>query len=260
MRTPDDSALHAPEFPPKMRWLNVSLLRMDQQIGRPVLVEFWDFARINSRRTMPYVRAWHERYSELGLRVIGVHTPGYSFGRDDEVVAAAVEQLGVTWPVVLDPDLIVWHTYGNKGWPARYLFDAGGLLRYVHYGEGDYAAAEEAIQELLMTQAPDLELPPPLAPVRPEDAPGVMLEPQTADIVLPGDAERVELTGEWHAGGDFLEATTPGATATARWTGGSAWAVLSGTAEAGLYETGGTVTTEAPGLRLHGFQFLPAAP
>lgn len=232
------------------------MLRMDQQIGRPVLVEFFDFARINSLRTLPYVKAWHDRYAERGLRVISVHSPGYSFGRDPELVDRAVERLGIDWAVAHDPDFRVWIEYGNKGWPARYLFDAGGILRYVHYGEGDYEQAELAIQELVGGG----DLPDPLDPVRPEDAPGVLLEPQSADIALPADRDRLDLTGDWNAGADYLEAATAGATATARWTGGSAWAVLSGTAEPGVHETDGTVTAEAPGLRLHGFQFLPAPP
>ena len=256
MRTPAEAQLHAPEFPPKLRWSGVAMLRMDQQIGRPVLVEFFDFARVNSLRTLPYVKAWHERYAERGLRVISVHSPGYSFGRDPELVERAVERLGIDWAVAHDPDFQVWITYGNKGWPARYLFDAEGILRYVHYGEGDYEECELAIQELVGGD----DLPDPLDPVRPEDAPGVLLEPQSADIALPADRARLELTGDWHAGADYLEAATAGATATATWTGGSAWAVLSGTAEPGVHETDGTVIADAPGLRLHGFQFLPALP
>ena len=232
------------------------MLRMDQQIGRPVLVEFWDFARINSLRTLPYVKAWHERYAQHGLRVIGVHSPGYSFGRDPELVERAVERLAIDWAVALDPDYAVWLTYGNKGWPARYLFDAEGILRYVHYGEGDYEECELAIQEQLDVD----DLPDVLEPVRPEDEPGVLLEPQSADIKLPGDASRLELGGEWDAGEDWLEARTAGATARATWTGGSAWAVLSGAAEPGLHETDGLVTAEQPGVRVHGFQFLPEAP
>jgi len=87
-----------------MDWLNVAFLRMDRLMGRnAALVEFWDFARINSLRTLPYLKAWHERYYDSGLRVIGVHCPGYSFGRDQETVAAAVERLGIEYAVLLDP-------------------------------------------------------------------------------------------------------------------------------------------------------------
>jgi hypothetical protein len=262
VRLPDDAGIYAPEFPPRLDWLNVAFLRIDKLLGQnAVLVEFWDFARVNSLRTMPYLRAWHERYRPQGLRVIGVHSPGYSFGRDSSVVADAVAALDVPYAVCLDPDFTVWREYGNRGWPGRYLFDRRGLLRYVHYGEGDYLDCELAIQDLLREIDPDAELPAPLDPLRPEDAPGVVLEAQTADVALPADRERLELVRSWLDGPDYIEAEDAGAGATARFSAGGAWAVLSGgeLERPGLYETGGTVVADHPGLRLHGFQFTPAA-
>src|SRR5947209_15451826 len=146
---------------------------MDKLIGsHAVLIEFWDFARVNSVRTIPYLKAWHERYSEHGLRVIGVHSPGYSFGRDPDTVRRAVARLELDYAVVLDPALEIWRLYGNRGWPGRYLFDRRSRLRYLHYGEGDYDGTELAIQELLR-EIEDFAAPEPLAPLRPEDAPGV---------------------------------------------------------------------------------------
>jgi hypothetical protein len=252
----------APEFPPEMDWLGVAFLRMDRLLGNGgVLVEFWDFARVNSLRTLPYLREWHARYESAGLRTVGVHSPGYSFGRDPEVVAAAVERLGIEYPVLLDPELQVWHTYGNQGWPGRYLFDRRGLLRFAHYGEGAYAETELAIQELLTEADEDFSAPDPMAPVRPEDEPGALMEPQTADVVLPAERERLELVRDWTDGVDWIEAADAGAAATASFTAGSAWAVLSGgDREPGLYETDGTVEAADPGLRLHGFQFTPVPP
>lgn len=241
-----------------MEWLNVAFLRMDRLLGRScVLIEFFDTARVNSQRTLPYVRGWHDRYAASGLRVIGVHTPGYSFGRDREVVERAVRALEIEHAVLLDPDFVVWRQYGNKGWPARYLFDRRGVLRYMHYGEGDYAATERAIGEVLLELDPDLELPEPLAPVRPDDAPGALLEPQTADVTLPGERGRLELVRDWTDGEDYIEAADAGGAATVEFTAGGAWAVLSGPVEPGLYETDGTVVAPEPGLRLHGFQFTP---
>jgi hypothetical protein len=118
-----------------------------------------------------------------------------------------------------------------------------------------------AIQECLRELDPDAGLPEPLAPLRPEDAPGVLLEPQTADIALPADRERVELVRDWTDGGDFIEAADAGAAASFRFRAGGAFAVLSGAGvEPGLYETDGTVTAENPGLRLHGVQFTPLPP
>jgi hypothetical protein len=255
--------IHAPEFPPGMDWLNVAFLRMDRLRGRGVaLVEFWDFARVNSLRTLPYLREWHLRYHEAGLRVIGVHSPGYSFGRDPEPVRAATERLAIPYAVLLDPALSVWRLYGNRGWPGRYLFDRRGVLRYVHYGEGDYLDCERAIQETLAELGAGFDAPEPMDPVRPEDEPGVLLEPQTADIALPGDADRLDLVRDWLTGEDYLEAEDAGAAARFTYSGGGAFAVLSGADRApGLYEVSdGAVVADDPGLRLHGIQFTPAPP
>jgi hypothetical protein len=263
LRVPPGEGIYAPEFPPKLDWLNVAFLRMNQLLGgHAVLVEFWDFARVNSLRTMPYMKGWHARYGRDGLRVIGVHSPGYSFGRERDTVARAVERLEVPYAVVLDPDFSVWREYGNRGWPARYVFDRRGLLRYYHYGEGDYADAEMAIQEVVREIDPELDMPEPLPPLRPEDAPGAMLEAQTDDVALPAQRERLELVRSWLDGPDYIEAEDAGAGATARFDAGGAWAVLSGAGveEPGLFETDGTVVAEHPGLRLHGFQFTPRAP
>jgi hypothetical protein len=260
VRLPVESEAYAPEFPPNLQWLGVSFLRMDRQIGRPVLVEFFDFARINSIRTLPYTLAWHERYSPAGLRVIGVHTPGYSFGRDPSVAVPAIEQLGIPYAIVLDPDFLIWREYGNRGWPARYLFDRRGVLRQVHFGEGEYDETEQMIHELLVETDPEVELPAPMEPLRPEDRPGAEMEPQTADVVLPADAERVQLTGAWSEGTDYLEAQEAGATAAVAFRAGEAYAVLSGGAPSGLHRTDGAVTAPEAGLRLHGFQFTPLQP
>jgi hypothetical protein len=256
MRPHPEAEIYAPEFPRSLEWLNVAFLRMNTLHGRGVaLVEFWDFARINSLRTLPYLTEWHNRYSEAGLRVIGVHTPGYSFGRDRDTVARAVERLEIPFAVALDPDYEVWREYGNKGWPGRYLFDREGKLALLHYGEGEYEDTELAIGEVLGI---DVE---PMAPLRPEDAPGALLEPQTADIALPAGRDRLDLVRDWTDGEDFIEAADAGAAARFTFTAGGAYAALSGgDVEPGLYEVDGTVEAESPGLRLHGVQFTPVPP
>ena len=263
MRPPRDEDLYAPEFPKGLGWHNVATLRMQQLIGRQaVLLEFWDFARINSLRTLPYLVAWHERYADAGLRVIAVQSPGYSFGRDPEVAGRALDRLGVPFAVALDPDFAVWRQYGNRGWPGRYVFDQRGILRYFHYGEGDYGGTEEAVQEVLRELDSGVELPALLEPFRPEDVPGAMMAPQTADVALPADRGRLELVRDWTDGQDWIAAADAGASATVRFEAGGAWAVLSegGLEEPGLYETDGTVVAEEAGLRLHGFQFTPVPP
>src|SRR3954447_6360049 len=270
VRLPVDNEAYAPEFPQGLQWVNVALLRMAQQIGRPILVEFFDSARVNSYRTLPYMREWHSRYVEPGLlRMIGVHTPAYSFGRDPEVALSAIERMSIPYSVVLDPEFAVWKEYGNRGWPARYLFDRRGVLRFVHWGEGEYEETEQVIQELIAETDPEgaLELPGLMEAIRPEDVPDAEMTPQTADVTLPADAERVEWTGAWAKGPDYIEAQEAGARASVKVRAGEAYAVLSGTphgggqaVEPGLHATSGTIVAESPGLRLHGFQFTPLPP
>jgi len=178
VRAPVDH-IAAPPFPRPAEWINTAALRMDQQLGRPVLIEFWDFCRPNSIRTLPYMKAWHERYAGLGLRVIGVHASGFEPSGDPEAVRDAVARLEVPYPVVVDADLELWERYGNLGWPARYLFNQDGMLFEQHYGEGAYAETELAIQELLGIEEPVLE------PVRPEDEPGALIEAQSEDVPGP---------------------------------------------------------------------------
>jgi thiol-disulfide isomerase/thioredoxin len=178
----------APAFPARLPWINVASLRMDQQQGRPVLIEFWDFCRPNSMRTLPYMKAWHERYAALGLRVIGVHSSGFEPSEDPDAVAAAVERLGIEYPVVVDVGHEIWQEYENLGWPARYLFNGEQFLFEFHYGEGAYQETELAIQELLGTERE------PLAPIHPEDSAGAVLVPQSEDVQGP-------YSGPYEAGG-----------------------------------------------------------
>jgi hypothetical protein len=218
LRAPVDTIV-APLFPTRLPWVNATGPQSIIQQGRPMLVEFWDFCRPNSLRTLPYVKAWHERYAPLGLRVIGVHCPGFDASRPEQAVRDAVARLGIAHPVLIDSELELWQEYENAGWPARYLFDGRARLFDYHYGEGAYTETELAIQELLDA---DLE---PLAPLRPEDAPGAALVPQTQDqqgaysgpyeaggvwAVLDG-AGTVTVNGGEAGGGSRLEISHPGA-------------------------------------------------
>ena len=212
MRPPVDTIV-APPFPRGLEWVNVATLRIDQQVGRPVLVEFWDFCRPNSLRTLPYVRAWHERYAPAGLRVIGVHSPGFPPGRDNDAARAAVARLGIEHAVLLDPEHAVWNLYENEGWPARYLFDQSLTLVEFHYGEGAYAETERAIQELLGVERD------PVGPLRPEDDPDSLIAVPTADQPGPysGPYEAgtvwavLEGRGELEVNGRLLVMEHPGA-------------------------------------------------
>jgi len=188
MRPPADAEILAPPFPRQAEWVNVATLRMDQQAGRPVLVEFWDFCRVNSLRTLPYLKAWHERYAADGLRVVGIHSAGFPPSQEPDVVRAAVARLGIEHPVLIDAQLEAWDAYGIEGWPSRYLWDGESRLADFQIGEGGYEETERAIQALLGVERE------PLAPLRPEDAPGALLPAQTQD--QPG-----AWSGPYEAGG-----------------------------------------------------------
>ncbi|MEA2420391.1 MAG: hypothetical protein QOE60_2597 [Thermoleophilaceae bacterium] len=142
----------APDFTGNQRWFNTpgdAPLRLRQLRGRVVLVDFWTYTCINCIRTLPYVRAWDERYRERGLTVVGVHTPEFPFERDAGNVERAIGQNGLRYAVAQDNDYATWDAWGNQYWPAKYLIDARGRVRYAHFGEGDYDKTESAIRALL---------------------------------------------------------------------------------------------------------------
>jgi thiol-disulfide isomerase/thioredoxin len=130
-------------------WLNTRPLVGTQLRGKVVLVEFWTYTCINWRRTLPYVRAWAEKYRDQGLVVIGVHTPEFGFEKDLENVRRAVKEIGITFPVAVDSNYAIWDAFKNQYWPALYLVDAHGRIRYHHFGEGAYEQSEFVIQQLL---------------------------------------------------------------------------------------------------------------
>ncbi|MGH9787254.1 MAG: redoxin domain-containing protein [Candidatus Acidiferrales bacterium] len=141
----------APELP-KKGWLNTpegKPLRLEEQRGKVVLVEFWTFACFNCKNVLPYVKRWHEQYEKQGLVVIGVHTPELIFERPEENVRKAIQEQGITFPVVLDNDFAAWKRFDNHYWPAIYLVDAKGNIVYLAIGEGNYERTEARIQQLL---------------------------------------------------------------------------------------------------------------
>jgi thiol-disulfide isomerase/thioredoxin len=130
-------------------WLNSPPLTASALRGKVVLVDFWTYTCINWLRTLPYVRAWHEKYRDQGLVVIGVHAPEFSFEKNMDNVRRAVKDLRVDYPVAVDNDHVVWRAFRNQYWPALYFVDAQGLVRHHHFGEGSYEQSEMIIQELL---------------------------------------------------------------------------------------------------------------
>jgi thiol-disulfide isomerase/thioredoxin len=130
-------------------WLNSEPLTAEGLRGRVVLVDFWTYSCVNWLRTLPYVRAWHERYRDRGLVVVAAHAPEFGFEHDLDNVRRAVQELGVGYPVVIDNDFAIWRSFDNHYWPAVYLVDRDGRVRFRHFGEGSYEEIERAIQQLL---------------------------------------------------------------------------------------------------------------
>jgi thiol-disulfide isomerase/thioredoxin len=175
--------LHAPPFGPG-RWIQGPEVVMAGARGSVVLVDFWDFTCINCLRTLPYLRAWHERYASRGLVIVGVHTPEFELTGDPALIAAAVRDLEIPYPVLLDDSRETWHLYANHYWPAKYLADGRGYLRYEHFGEGAYGHTEEWIQRLLIETGDDQPMPPILVPLREEDRPGAVCYPATRETYI----------------------------------------------------------------------------
>ncbi len=143
------SAGRLPGFAGAAGWLNSDPLADADLRGQVVLVDFWTYTCINWLRTLSHVRAWSERYGEHGLVVVGVHTPEFPFERDDANVRWAARELGVSYPIALDPEYSVWSAFANRYWPAVYIADAEGRIRHHQFGEGGYDECERVIQRLL---------------------------------------------------------------------------------------------------------------
>jgi len=144
----------APDFHGIARWINSKPLTLAELRGRVVLVDFWTYSCINCLRTLPYVRAWDARYRAAGLTVVGVHSPEFAFERVESNVRENARELRVRYPVALDNDFATWQSWHNQYWPAKYLIDRRGHVRYFHFGEGEYRKTEDAIRTLLGDDVP----------------------------------------------------------------------------------------------------------
>lgn len=138
-----------PSLDGAVEWLNSPPLRADALRGKVVLVDFWTYSCINCLRTIPYVRAWAEKYKDDGLVVIGVHTPEFAFEKNPANVKKALGDLKINYPVAIDNNYSIWRAFNNMYWPAHYFIDAQGRIRHHHFGEGEYAKSEEVIRQLL---------------------------------------------------------------------------------------------------------------
>jgi hypothetical protein len=179
-----------PDLPADISWVGDPPRSISQLTASgPVLVHFFDFAQLNSVRTMPYLREWHGRYAGAGLSVIGVQAPRFPFGADPETVSAGLKRLGVSHPVAIDTERQMWFDYGCEGWPSLFLWGHGGALRWYHFGEGEYTATEEAIQEELREGDALRELPALMGPLRTTDVPGAAVMPPTPELFPAGEGQ-----------------------------------------------------------------------
>jgi cytochrome c biogenesis protein CcdA/thiol-disulfide isomerase/thioredoxin len=147
-----------PSLDGAVSWLNSPPLTNTELRGKVVVIDFWTYSCINCLRSIPYVEAWAEKYKSDGLVVIGVHTPEFAFEKDPTNVAKAVEDLKITYPVALDSNYAIWKAFNNQYWPAHYFIDANGVIRYHHFGEGEYDESERVIQELLKEKNANLNV------------------------------------------------------------------------------------------------------
>ena len=146
----------APDLSGISGWINTDEFTLGGLRGEVVLIDFWTYTCVNCLRTLPYLKDWHEKYDDLGLNIIGVHTPEFEFEKDYDNVVAAVEQHGLGWRMAQDNDFRTWRSYNNRYWPAKYLIDQDGVIRYRHFGEGRYDETEEWIRTLLMEIGADV--------------------------------------------------------------------------------------------------------
>jgi thiol-disulfide isomerase/thioredoxin len=147
--TMDNAQGVMPSLNGAVEWINSPALTNESLKGKVVLVDFWTFDCINCQHTLPYVKDWAKKYEKDGLVVIGVHTPEYGFERIIDNVKDQVKKLGITYPVAIDNNYAIWRNFDNQYWPAHYLIDAKGQVRYTHFGEGSYETQEKMIQQLL---------------------------------------------------------------------------------------------------------------
>ena len=153
------STVSVPELRGTDKWINSNPFTLESQKGKVVLIDFWTYTCVNCIRTLPYLRLWHEAYADAGLVILGVHTPEFEFEKVYENVFRATQEFGLEYPVVLDNQFETWKAFGNSVWPAKYLLDQDGVIRYTHFGEGKYEETEQAIRRLLSETATDLKEP-----------------------------------------------------------------------------------------------------
>ena len=146
----------APEFQGIVNWINSEPLTMEQLRGKVVLIDFWTYTCVNCIRTLPYLKEWQTKYADKGLVIVGVHTPEFEFEKLAKNVINSADSFGLEYAIAQDNDYVTWKNYSNRFWPAKYLIDIYGVVRYTHFGEGAYRETEERMRALLEHGGADL--------------------------------------------------------------------------------------------------------
>ncbi len=183
----------APDFVGITNWINSEPLSIEDLRGKVVLVDVWTYTCVNCIRTFPFLRDWHAKYADDGLVIVGVHAPEFEFEKETENVIEAAKRNGIIWPIAQDNDMETWRAYNNRFWPAKYLLDQNGVVRYTHFGEGAYAETEQFIRQLLVEIGADLS----------DDLlelPVDQVQDATFSSMLNSDPRSVEITRELYAG------------------------------------------------------------
>ncbi len=152
-----DSDRKAPEFVGLDGWLNSDPFKLEDKLGQVVLIDFWTYTCVNCIRTLPYIKDWHDKYGDKGLVILGVHAPEFEFEKIPANVSMARNDHGLKYPIAQDNDMQTWKAFENQFWPAKYLIDKAGWIRFSHFGEGAYIETENQIRRLLIEAGSDLE-------------------------------------------------------------------------------------------------------
>ncbi len=258
----------APDFTGISAWLNTpggTPLSLASLRGHVVLLDFWTYSCINCQRTLPHVEAWYRAYHDAGFEVVGVHTPEFAFEHVASNVVAAARSLGVKYPIAIDNNYDTWNAYSNQYWPAEYLIDAGGNIRHVVFGEGDYSSTEKLIRQLLTAAHPATRLAnktgvadmTPTEPQTPESYLGYahaqnaaqsLIKDRTVNYQLPQvvQPDTFALGGHWNDGAEAATAGT-GATLVINYRGRASYLVLGGQGEITVTTGGRTRTLQVSG-------------
>ncbi len=227
--------VQAPELVDPQNWINSKPLTLKALKGKVVVLDFWTYSCINCIRSLPALKALHEKYASQGLVILGVHTPEFAFERKIDNVKKAISEFGLKYPIFQDNDYKTWNAYGNQYWPAKYIIDRAGNLRYTHFGEGEYENTEKVIKYLL-TEGKSVENEVDFSVVQ-EPMRGI----QTAETYLgtdrrsnfavsskPLDLGRNQwtLTGDWASGAEKVVSISEQATVALRYTAGQANLVM----------------------------------